>query len=210
LALDIFTVAQAAPPVEDIMKQSCPLILASASPRRQELLGQLGWVFTSQAADIDESPKQKEAAADLVCRLAEEKAAAIYSQYQGKKLAVLGSDTIVVCEGKVLGKPQDAADSKAMLGLLSAKQHQVMTAICLYYQGRAHTQLVTTEVYFCQVTESQMAEYWASGEPADKAGSYAIQGLGGRFVERIEGSYSSVVGLPLVETDRLLHLHLTR
>ncbi|WP_163134707.1 nucleoside triphosphate pyrophosphatase [Agarivorans sp. Alg241-V36] len=192
------------------MKQSSPLILASASPRRQELLGQLGWVFTCQAADIDESPKQNEAAADLVCRLAEEKAAAVSSLHLGESLAVLGSDTIVVCEGQVLGKPKDAADSKAMLSLLSAKQHQVMTAICLYYQGRAHTQLVTTEVYFCQVSESQIAEYWASGEPVDKAGSYAIQGLGGRFVERIEGSYSSVVGLPLVETDRLLHLHLTR
>ena len=192
------------------MTPKCPLILASASPRRRELLGQLGWVFTSQAADIDESPKENEAAASLVCRLAEEKAAAIASLHQADSVAVLGSDTIVVCGDQVLGKPKDANHSKTMLRLLSAKQHQVMTAICLYYQGRAHTQLVTTEVYFCEVSDSQIAEYWASGEPADKAGSYAIQGLGGRFVERIEGSYSSVVGLPLVETDRLLHLHLTR
>ncbi|WP_220720231.1 Maf family protein [Agarivorans litoreus] len=192
------------------MTQQCPLILASASPRRIELLAQLDWTFTAQAADIDETPKVGESAQALVCRLAEEKAAAVYQQQADFPVAVLGSDTIVVCQGEVLGKPTNAADSQRMLSLLSAKQHQVMTAISLYHQGGVDTQLVITKVFFCPVSESQIAAYWATGEPADKAGSYAIQGLGGKFVERIEGSYSSVVGLPLVETDRLLHLHLTR
>ncbi len=142
--------------------------------------------------------------------MAEQKAHAVYQQQQDPAVAVLGADTIVVVEQQILGKPADYADSLRMLKLLSAKQHQVMTAISLYYNYQAHTQLVCTEVFFSPVSEAQITAYWDSGEPCDKAGSYAIQGLGGKFVERIEGSYSSVVGLPLVETDRLLHSHITR
>ncbi|WP_411994279.1 Maf family protein [Agarivorans sp. DSG3-1] len=189
---------------------STSLILASSSPRRVELLAQLDWPFTTQAADIDETPIAGELPEQLVRRLAEQKAAAVYHQQNDSYIAVLGSDTIVVCDGHILGKPQDANDSQRMLSLLSAKQHQVMTAVSLYHHSKAHTQLVTTSVYFCALSAKQMVDYWDSGEPSDKAGSYAIQGVGGKFVERIEGSYSSVVGLPLVETDRLLHLHLTR
>ena len=192
------------------MMPSTKLILASASPRRIELLQQLGWSFVTQAADIDETPLLNEAPQKLVCRLAEQKALAVYQQQQDPAVAVLGADTIVVVEQQILGKPADYADSLRMLKLLSAKQHQVMTAISLYYNNQAHTQLVCTEVFFSPVSEAQIAAYWDSGEPCDKAGSYAIQGLGGKFVERIEGSYSSVVGLPLVETDRLLHSHITR
>ncbi|MGY5452049.1 Maf family protein [Agarivorans sp. MS3-6] len=191
------------------MRQSHRLVLASASPRRQELLTQLGWEFSVAAADIDETPQTGEPAQHLVCRLAEQKAYAVYQQ-QKEKSAVLGSDTIVVCQGKILGKPVDQLDSLKMLSLLSSKQHQVMTAICLYVDGKADTQLITTEVFFRQLSESEMRDYWLSQEPIDKAGSYAIQGIGGKFVERIEGSYSSVVGLPLVETDRLLNCYLTR
>ncbi len=186
------------------------LILASASPRRIELLQQLGWNFITQAADIDETPLADEIPQQLVCRLAEQKAQTVYLKQQDPAVAVLGADTIVVVEQQILGKPRDYADSLRMLSLLSAKQHQVMTAITLYYNNQAHTQLVCTEVFFSSVTEAQIAAYWDSNEPCDKAGSYAIQGLGGKFVERIEGSYSSVVGLPLVETDRLLHSHITR
>lgn len=195
--------------MEDVVRQSHRLVLASASPRRRELLTQLGWEFSVAAADIDETPQTGEPAQHLVCRLAEQKAYAVYQQ-QKEKSAVLGSDTIVVCQGKILGKPVDQSDSLKMLSLLSSKQHQVMTAICLYVDGKADTQLITTEVFFRQLSESEMLDYWLSQEPMDKAGSYAIQGIGGKFVERIEGSYSSVVGLPLVETDRLLNCYLTR
>ncbi|WP_432455994.1 Maf family protein [Agarivorans sp. QJM3NY_29] len=195
--------------MENNVKQAYPLILASASPRRIELLTQLGWAFSVQAADIDEAVLANETPEQLVRRLAEQKAALIYRQQTDANSAVLGSDTIVVCQGQILGKPKDQADSQRMLQLLSAKQHRVMTAVCLYYQDQPHTELVTTQVKCCAISMQQMSDYWASGEPCDKAGSYAIQGIGGKFVEAIEGSYSSVVGLPLVETDRLLHCYLT-
>ncbi|MDB2385875.1 Maf-like protein [Shewanella sp.] len=190
------------------------LVLASASPRRKELLAQLcglssakqaALAFDILATDIDESHHAGELAADFVVRLATEKAIAGLERHPSKgQIAVLGSDTIVVLAGEILGKPTSDADAKAMLTRLSGQVHQVMTAVAVTDGTRTLTKLVTTSVQFCAITEAEILTYIATGEPMDKAGSYGIQGLGGCFVSAIEGSYSAVVGLPLVETRALL------
>jgi len=190
------------------------LVLASASPRRKELLAQLSFLssaapkpfsFDILAADIDESHRAGESAASFVVRLAKEKALAGLSLYPAKgKAVVLGSDTIVVLGNDILGKPKDEADAKAILTRLAGKSHQVMTAVAVTDGEQTLTKLVTTGVQFCPMTQSDILAYIATGEPMDKAGAYGIQGLGGSFVEAIEGSYSAVVGLPLVETRALL------
>lgn len=180
-----------------------PLILASASPRRRELLASLDRAFTIQVADIDESPLANEDAATLALRLAREKAAAVRANCAQPAL-VLAADTVVSIDGQLLAKPVDAADSQRMLQLLAGREHQVITAIALDDDQQQQAQAVTTRVWFRPLTLAECKWYWASGEPADKAGGYAIQGLGSRFIERIDGSYSNVVGLPLVETERLL------
>lgn len=191
------------------MKQ---LILASQSPRRKALLAQLGYEFSTQAADIDESVNLQESAQDYVVRLAKEKAHAIYAKLSPlaqSQSVVLGSDTSVVIDGDVLGKPTDEADCIAMLMRLENKTHQVLTAIAAISQDSQNkhssvSQLVETQVQFKPLTVAQIKRYWQTKEPCDKAGSYAIQGIGGQFVINIKGSYSAVVGLPLYETAQLL------
>lgn len=185
------------------MRLTAPLILASASPRRKELLGMLPWAFTIQAADIDESRQEGEKPAEYVLRLAEQKAQAVVS-LTAEPCWVLGADTVVVAGQQILGKPQDQADALAMLGLLSGGCHQVMTAVALCRGEQVYSLLCQTEVTFRPLSEQEMLAYWQSGEPADKAGAYGIQGLGGRFVQRINGSYHNVVGLPLCETESLI------
>lgn len=185
------------------------LILASASPRRRELLaqlglGQTGFSFAVQPADIDESLQAGETPAQFVSRLACEKAQAGLAQARDNCAVVLGSDTIVVAGDKVLGKPANAEDAFAMLSQLSGATHQVMTAVALCRADQLEQVLVCTDVTFTELTDAQIHAYIADGEPMDKAGAYGIQGLGGSFVKAINGSYSAVVGLPLVETRELL------
>ncbi|WP_445401413.1 Maf family protein [Zobellella sp. An-6] len=179
------------------------LYLASASPRRRELLALLEQPFALVLPEVEERRRSHEAAADYVQRLARDKALAGRA-LAPRPLPVLAGDTIVVVDGDVLEKPEGRAHGLAMLRRLSGRSHQVMTAMALAWNGRCEGVLVTTEVTFRPMTEAEMARYWDSGEPADKAGGYGIQGLGGRFVARIDGSYSAVVGLPLVETEALL------
>lgn len=185
------------------------LVLASASPRRRELLAQIGMAdpefrFEVLAADIDESHQTGETAAQFVQRLAVEKAQAGLALYGQSPAVVLGSDTIVVLDGQILGKPVDEADAKQMLQQLSGREHSVMTAVAVTDGAKTLSCLVETKVQFCGLTQQDILAYIATQEPMDKAGAYGIQGLGGCFVEAIKGSYSAVVGLPLVETKALL------
>ncbi|WP_375751503.1 Maf family protein [Vibrio sp. HN007] len=186
-------------------KGSQSLYLASGSPRRKELLSLLGVPFTIVKPDIPENRNPEESAQDYVKRLSKEKALA------GMKLAteadsvVIGSDTIVVLGDQVLEKPEHLDDAMQMLLSLSGGRHQVMTAVTVADSNKTKTRLIITDVWFREISEEEIRAYWASGEPCDKAGSYGIQGVGGRFVSRIEGSYHAVVGLPLMETDQLLH-----
>lgn len=190
------------------MKQ---LILASQSPRRKNLLAQLGYQFTTMSADIDESVQSNEQPKDYVVRLAKEKAITIFSapsmqhsMQQQSNIIVLGADTSVVIDGDILGKPTDEADCISTLLRLSNKQHQVLTAIAAISADQVISTLVETQVQFKTLTIEEIKEYWRTEEPCDKAGSYAIQGIGGQFVTTINGSYSAVVGLPLYETVQLL------
>lgn len=181
------------------------IALASASPRRRELLSQLEVDFVVVQAPIDEAVLPGEAAADYVLRLAKAKALAGFLA-QPEPLPTLGADTIVVVDGEILGKPQDEADFLRMMRLLRGRCHQVYTAVALCRDADDEPKAVTvaTDVWFGPMSEAQMLAYWHSGEPADKAGGYGIQGLGGRFIEKIHGSYFAVVGLPLFETAALL------
>ena len=174
------------------------LILASASPRRRALLEQLDLHFTVAVADIDERARAGEAPADLACRLAREKALTVLGHEPDA--TVLASDTIVVRDGEVLGKPADEDDAARMLRLLSGRSHQVMTAVAVLRQDYEDVFLVT----FRPLSDAEIHAYVRSLEPLDKAGAYGIQGLGAAFVERIQGSYSAVVGLPLCETVQAL------
>jgi septum formation protein len=178
------------------------LVLASQSPRRRELLDQLGVHFDCCPADIDETPGPAERAEDYVVRLAIEKARAVAPQYPDSW--VLGSDTSVVINGQILGKPESKDDATRMLLSLSDATHQVLTAIALVQGDNCLHRLITTDVRFREITPAMAEAYWQTGEPCDKAGSYGIQGLGGMLVRSIEGSYSAVVGLPLAETADLL------
>jgi septum formation protein len=181
------------------------IALASASPRRRELLSQLGVDFVVVQAPIDEAVLPGEAAANYVLRLAKAKALAGFLA-QPQPLPTLGADTIVVVDGEILGKPQDEADFLRMMRLLRGRCHQVYTAVALCRDAADEPRAVTvaTDVWFGPMSEAQMQAYWHSGEPADKAGGYGIQGLGGRFIAKIHGSYFAVVGLPLFETAALL------
>ncbi|GAA3542050.1 nucleoside triphosphate pyrophosphatase [Zobellella aerophila] len=179
------------------------MYLASSSPRRRELLTQLGLPFALVLPQVEECRRADEPPEDYVERLARDKAwagAAMASQ----PLPVLAGDTIVVLEGEVLEKPRHREHGLAMLRRLSGRNHRVMTAMALVWNDRCLSLRVETEVTFRVLSEADIDAYWATGEPADKAGGYGIQGLGGRFVSRINGSYSAVVGLPLVETEALL------
>lgn len=188
------------------------LILASASPRRSELLRQIGVAFTCDPANIDESVLADEGPQHYVARMAREKARAVAVRYQHSEpvkgrpseYAVLGADTSVVLDGEVLGKPRDRADALAMLARLSGREHEVITAVALS-RGEAETSaLVTTAVQFAVLDMATCERYVDSDEPWDKAGGYGIQGLAGAFVLGINGSYSNVVGLPLAQTWELL------
>ncbi|WP_335945656.1 nucleoside triphosphate pyrophosphatase [Pseudomonas sp. G166] len=182
-----------------------PLYLASGSPRRRELLTQIGVPFTAVSADIDETPLDHESPSAYVERLARGKAeagrCALHADVDG---CVLGADTAVVLDGRILGKPLDQADSMTMLLSLSGREHEVLTAIAIRDGRRCESRVVRSLVRFRSITEQEAAAYWASGEPRDKAGGYGIQGLGAVFVAGLEGSYSAVVGLPLCETAELL------
>ncbi|SNC66765.1 septum formation protein [Marinobacter sp. es.048] len=178
------------------------IILASASPRRAELLQQIGLNFSVRPADIDETPEPDETPEQYVERLAREKALAVAGS--SPECLVLGSDTSVVLDGKILGKPTDPAVARETLARLSGATHQVMTAVALATEGQCESVLVITEVCFRLLSTAEIEAYVASGEPMDKAGSYGIQGLGGIFVSELRGSYSAVVGLPLQETAALL------
>lgn len=185
------------------------LYLASQSPRRAELLQQIDVAFEPVAVAVDESPLTGEAAADYVQRLARAKAVAGWEQLQQDAqgdtvLPVLGADTSVVLGEQILGKPRDREDAVQMLQALSGRCHQVMTAVHLYAAGFQQGVLSVSEVCFRTLSREECEEYWHTGEPQDKAGAYAIQGRAAIFIETLRGSYSGVVGLPLLETHRLL------
>jgi septum formation protein len=179
------------------------LILASSSPRRQELLREAGIAFAVDPAHINEDQKEGEPPLDYACRLAREKAQAVAVRHPQR--SVLGADTIVVVDQEVLGKPCDPADAARMLRLLSGRGHSVTTAVCLVSpNGDTETRSATTQVYFRPLAEPEIQQYVAGGEPMDKAGAYAIQGGASRWTDRIEGEYSNVVGLPLSLVTEIL------
>ena len=185
------------------------LILASASPRRHELLAQAGVTFTAVASNINEDLLPDEAAAAYVQRLAEEKAQAIWNAHAssdtpGEPLVVLGADTCVVCDGHILGKPADTADARRMLELLSGRTHAVLTGIAVVTGTKVVRGLEITQVMFNQLDAAEIAQYILTGEPLDKAGAYAIQGYAARWIPRIEGCYFNVVGLPIARTIAML------
>jgi septum formation protein len=179
------------------------LILASQSPRRKELLQQLGYDFSCAPADIDESVLPTETPVQYVARLALEKAAVI-AQKNAPDVVVLGSDTSVIFGEHILGKPASLSECLTMLKMLSGKSHQVITAIAAVKGERNAVVVVSTDVDFKILSEQEITQYWQTGEPQDKAGAYGIQGIAGQFVKQIRGSYSAVVGLPLYETAQLL------
>jgi septum formation protein len=181
------------------MSASPQLHLASTSPRRREILRSLGVEFEIAKVETDESPRQGESPEELVLRLAIAKAEAA----TGAEL-VLGSDTVVVLDGRILGKPRDLDDAVDMLLALSGRSHSVLTGVALRTPEGTRTVLSATDVRFREIGRDEAIRYWQSGEPADKAGGYGIQGLGGMFVEAINGSYSGVMGLPVFETVELL------
>ncbi len=181
------------------------LILASASPRRRELLTQIGLTFDVQTAEIDETPRIGEEVRAYTMRLAEHKAAAVLArQRNASRLTAIGADTAVFCEGRILGKPVDGTDAARMLRLLSGRTHEVVTGVAVLTALARRVEAEVTRVWVAQLTEAQIAVYVASGEPMGKAGSYAIQGRAARFIPRIEGCYSNVVGLPLARVSAML------
>lgn len=179
------------------------IILASASPRRRSLLQQIGVRFRQQIAAVDETPLDNESAQDYVVRLAVAKARAVRQQSGDHEVPVLGADTAVVVDGRLLGKPADLSHARDMLQLLSGRRHQVLSAVAVV-KDRQAVAVSDSSVWFRALSEKDIEDYWKSGEPRDKAGAYGIQGVGAIFVERLEGSYSGVMGLPLYETARLL------
>ncbi len=182
------------------MLKNVNLILASGSPRRAELLRSAGIDFTVRVSDVDEKVLSGELPRDYVVRLSREKAQAVAAEGQ----LVLGADTTVVMLNEILGKPADEGDVRRMLRLLSGKWHEVLTGVSLVNGTKVMSDVAVTRVKFAKLSEEEMGWYVASGEPMDKAGAYGIQGYASRFVERIEGSYSNVVGLPVQMVYRML------
>jgi len=201
------------------------LILASASPRRRELLTQAGYEFEVEAADVDESRREGEEAGAYVLRLAEEKARAVFARHpthddrtvmngapdgiggtagDGGQLVVLGADTCVVCDEKILGKPADASDAERMLRMLSGRTHRVLTGVAAVTRAGTVSGVAATEVVFSAIPEAELAAYCATAEPMDKAGAYGIQGYAARWIPRIDGCYFNVMGLPIARTVRLI------
>lgn len=193
------------------MSTELELYLASQSPRRRELLAQVGISFRSIVPDVDETIKPHEIAENYVVRLAEEKAMAGFSLVKSKNKAVLGSDTAVVINGEILGKPENRSDAIRMLNLLSGNTHQVMTAVALAKESRNREEpelisvISVSEVSFKNLSNDEIEQYVDSGECNDKAGSYAIQAFAASFITHLSGSYSGVMGLPLFETVELLN-----
>ncbi len=177
------------------------LILASSSPRRAERLLAAGISFTTRSVDVDEQPLEGEPPRDYVLRVARDKARACPSP-PGSIL--LTADTAVIVDGQILGKPADAADAARMLRLLSGRSHLVLTGVVLRRGGMEAAAVESTTVTFAPLSEADISWYVGTGEPSDKAGGYAVQGLASRFVERVDGSYSNVVGLPMETVQRLL------
>ncbi|MGA1368720.1 MAG: Maf family protein [Blastocatellia bacterium] len=185
------------------MQEGAKLVLASGSPRRAELLRAAGIDFTVEVADVDETPHEGEAPAAYVARLALAKAAVV-AQRRGPGHRVLGADTTVVIQNQIIAKPVDAEDARRMLQQLSGQWHEVLTGIALVEDDEERTEVETTRVEFAPLTPAEIDWYVATGEPMDKAGAYGIQGYASRFIERIEGSYANVVGLPVHRVYRLL------
>ena len=177
------------------------LILASASPRRKELLGLFGIPFTIRVADIDETMDKSKSPFDEVGRVSRAKALAVP---RAEAEIVIAADTIVVCEGKVLGKPHDTEEAKAMLRLLSGRDHQVMTGCTVLAEGLCETFTEVTDLHFRELGETEIERYVASGEPMDKAGAYGIQGGAALFCERMVGDYYNVMGLPVCRLGQVL------
>lgn len=200
MALVILVTTQSSSPTASELMM---LLLASQSPRRAELLKQIGVPFNQCPVNIDETVLSHESPEEYVQRMAQEKSNLGFNR-AGVQNIVLGSDTIVVAQGNILGKPKDKADAIRMLSILSDYTHQVFTAVTITSAKQQKTIVVETKVCFGPLTTQQMAWYWQTGEPQDKAGSYGIQGVGGQFVKHIKGSYSAVVGLPLYQTRMLL------
>lgn len=181
------------------------IVLASASPRRQELLRNAGISFTVEPANIDETPLPGEPPKNCVERLAREKALAVHPRCPSDY--VLGADTIVVIDNIILGKPRDAEDAARMLQLLSGRKHEVITGVCLCSPAGSESEITaseTTLVTMCEISDEEIESYVATGEPMDKAGAYAIQGIASRWIPRIEGDYSNVVGLPVARVHSML------
>lgn len=180
------------------------LILASVSPRRAELLTSAGFQFEVSPADVDEAPLPGETPRDYALRVARDKAVAVSRRCQDPASVVLGADTVVVAGGEILGKPEDSDDARRMLRLLSGTVHDVHTAVVIRTQSAERAAVVATRVWFQPLDDSEISWYVDSGEPEGKAGAYAIQGRAARFIERIDGSWSNVVGLPVATVYRLL------
>jgi septum formation protein len=193
--------------VEVVREPSSKIILASRSPRRSELLKAAGILFEVLAADIDETPHANEAPAAYVERLAIEKARAVFALRPDAR--VLGADTTVTVDGEILGKPEDEADALRMLRLLNGRPHEVHTGVALVSAAGVRSAVDTTRVWFAAMTDEDISWYVATGEPVDRAGAYAIQGFASRFIPRIEGSYSNVVGLPVALVSSILSEGLT-
>ena len=177
------------------------IILASASPRRAELLDQIGVRYTVQVADINEGELPNELGENLVQRLAKEKSQALGNS---TTLPVLGADTLGVLNGKLLVKPRDFDHAHAMLSRMSGQWHEILSAVAISYKGKTQVKLNRNRVLFRSLSDNEIKAYWDTGEPQDKAGAYAIQGIAAPFIKRIEGSYSGIMGLPLFETAQLL------
>ena len=180
------------------------LVLASASPRRAELLRTAGFTFEVCPADVDETPRPAEPAAAYALRVARDKALAAAGKVSRNDAWILAADTVVVVDSRILGKPASHADARRMLSMLSGVVHEVLTAVVVRHAGSETSEVVTTRVRFTPLSPAEIDWYVESGEPDGKAGAYAIQGLGSRFVDWIEGSWSNVVGLPLATVYRML------
>jgi len=186
--------------------QEFRLILASASPRRRELLAQAGYSFAVEAADVDESVREEESPAGYVLRLAEEKAQAVFARHatDPKFIVVLGADTTVVCDGAILAKPEDPEDAKRMLLRLSGRVHEVLTGVAVASRAGVISGVEKTSVTFSAIPEAELDLYCATGEPMDKAGAYGIQGYAARWIPRIDGDYFNVMGLPIARVVRMI------
>jgi septum formation protein len=181
------------------------LILASASPRRAELLTAAGFAFDVMPADVDETPLPGEDPMQYALRVARDKAGRVEAHCRESATLVLSADTVVVANGEILGKPQDPGDASRMLRLLSGGAHDVHTAVVLRRGRVERSEVVTTRVWFQPLDEAEISWYVDSGEPEGKAGAYAIQGRAARFIQRIDGSWSNVVGLPIATVYQLVH-----